>query len=111
MGRLGVHYSPPSGLRAALAGALDMPRVAAFIDWQNAYKSARSAFGLWELPNEKGNFIPYSLARILATGNGRGKDGELVRVEIHRGLPSNQRDPDPRPAAPTGANSLFENPS
>ncbi|MEA2231544.1 MAG: hypothetical protein QOD83_1360 [Solirubrobacteraceae bacterium] len=70
-----------------------MPRVAVFIDWQNAYKSARTAFGLWELPNERGNFSPYSLARILAAGNGRGVGGELVRVEIHRGLPSNQRDP------------------
>lgn len=70
-----------------------MPRVAVFIDWQNAYKSARSAFGLWQLPNERGNFSPYNAARILAAGNGRGVAGELVRVEIHRGLPSNERDP------------------
>jgi hypothetical protein len=70
-----------------------MSRVAVYIDWQNAYKSARSAFGLQELPNERGNFSPFNLARILASGNGRGADGRLVRVEIHRGLPSNQRDP------------------
>jgi len=70
-----------------------MPRVAVFIDWQNAYKSARTAFGLENTGNGRGNFSPYSLARILAAGNGRGADGELSRVEIHRGLPSNKRDP------------------
>lgn len=70
-----------------------MPRIAVFIDWQNAYKSARTAFGLHELPNERGNFSPFNLGRIFAAGNGRGAAGELVRVEIHRGLPSNQRDP------------------
>lgn len=69
-----------------------MPRIAVFIDWQNAYKSARTAFGLHELPNERGNFSPYNLGRILAAGNGRGGDNNLVRVEIHRGLPSNKRD-------------------
>jgi hypothetical protein len=69
-----------------------MPRVAVFIDWQNAYKSARTAFALEGMPNERGNFSPYNLGLILAAGNGRGATGELVRVEIHRGLPSNERD-------------------
>jgi uncharacterized LabA/DUF88 family protein len=70
-----------------------MPRVAVFIDWQNAYKAAREAFGLHQLPNERGNFSPYQLGRILAAGNQRGSaNGELVRVEIHRGLPSSSRD-------------------
>ncbi|HEV7805332.1 MAG TPA: NYN domain-containing protein [Solirubrobacteraceae bacterium] len=32
------------------------------------------------------------MARILAAGNDRGAAGELVRVEIRRGLPSNERD-------------------
>lgn len=70
-----------------------MPRVAVFIDWQNAYKSARYAFSLGNLPNERGNFSPYRLGQILAAGNDRGDEGELIRVEIHRGLPSNKRDP------------------
>ena len=70
-----------------------MPRVAVFIDWQNAYKSARAAFGLENMPNERGNFSPYALACILAAANERGPGGELVRVEIHRGIPSNKRDP------------------
>jgi uncharacterized LabA/DUF88 family protein len=68
-------------------------RVAVFIDWQNAYKAAREAFGMMGQPSEHGNFSPYRLARILAAGNDRGSDGKLVLVEIHRGLPSSSRDP------------------
>jgi uncharacterized LabA/DUF88 family protein len=55
------------------------PRVAVFIDWQNAYKTAREAFDL-------------ELARLLAAGHERGKTAILERVEIHRGLPSSSRD-------------------
>jgi hypothetical protein len=66
--------------------------VAVFYDWQNVYKTAREAFGWENMPNEYGNFSPYQLARILAAGNGRGAQGRLVRVEIHRGLPSQKRD-------------------
>ena len=66
--------------------------VAVYIDWQNVYKSAREAFNLLNLPSERGNFSPYRVARILAAGNERGSEGELVRVEIHRGLPSNAHD-------------------
>lgn len=70
------------------------PRIAVYFDWQNAYKTAREAFSLSSLPNEHGNFSPYRLARLLAAGNGRGKNGgKLVRVEIHRGLPSQRHDP------------------
>ena len=68
-------------------------RIAVFIDWQNAYKAAREAFGLRSLPNERGNFSPFKLARILAAGHGRGDAATLVRVEVHRGLPSSARDP------------------
>jgi len=68
------------------------PRVAVFIDWQNVYKTAREAFELRAEPNERGNFSPLKLARILAAGNARGAAAELVRVEVHRGLPSSSRD-------------------
>jgi hypothetical protein len=92
-----AYCSPPSGLTAALAGKLFMAerstRVAVFIDWQNVYKAAREAFGLGQLPNERGNFSPFKLARVLAAGHGRGSAGELLRVEVHRGLPSSSRDP------------------
>lgn len=68
-------------------------RIAVYFDWQNVYKTAREAFGLVNMPNEHGNFSPFRLAQILAAGNGRGTDAELVRVEIHRGLPSQRHDP------------------
>ena len=68
-------------------------RVAVFIDWQNAYRSARRAFLLDTMPNEHGNFSPLALGRLLAYGNGRGLAGELCKVEIHRGLPDSSKDP------------------
>lgn len=71
-----------------------MPRIAALIDWQNAYKSAREAFGWRDWPNEYGNFSPYELGRLLAAGHDRGDQGELVRVVVYRGLPSNRHDPE-----------------
>ena len=45
------------------------------------------------MPNEYGNFSPYQLARVIAAGNGRGVSGELVRLEVHRGLPDSTKDP------------------
>jgi hypothetical protein len=67
--------------------------IAVFIDWQNAYRAARRAFALEGQGNERGNFSPLQLGRILAAGNDRGKTGQLVRVEVHRGLPNQRRDP------------------
>ena len=68
-------------------------RVAVFIDWQNAYKAARRAFymtaaGEKAVPNKRGNFSPYRLSLHLVAANERGDTGELIRVEIHRGLPA-----------------------
>jgi uncharacterized LabA/DUF88 family protein len=68
-------------------------KVAVFIDWQNAYKTAREAFGLQDMPNERGNFSPLRLSKILAAGNDRGRSAELVAIEIFRGLPSSKHDP------------------
>lgn len=68
-------------------------RVAVFIDWQNAYRAARRAFRLERMPVERGNFSPYRLGQLLAAANGRGHAGRLVRVEVHRGLPSHKHDP------------------
>lgn len=67
-------------------------RVAVFIDWQNVYMAARRAFGLERMPVERGNFSPYRLGLLLAAANGRGRAGHLVRVEVHRGLPSHRHD-------------------
>lgn len=70
-----------------------MTRVAVFIDWQNTYKTARDAFGWRDFPNEFGNYSPLSVSRDLARANGRDENGDLVRVFVYRGLPSNRRDP------------------
>ncbi len=77
---------------SAIVGTAHSPRVAVFIDWQNVYKIAREAFGLWQLPNEHGNFSPFRLSRIIAAGNGRGRDGQLTEVSVYRGLPSQKHD-------------------
>jgi uncharacterized LabA/DUF88 family protein len=61
--------------------------VAVFMDWQNAYGAARDAFELHQAPPARGNFNPLEIARYLAAGNKRGKNGKLVRLEIHRGSP------------------------
>jgi NYN domain len=68
-------------------------RVAVFIDWQNVYMAARRAFGLERMPVERGNFSPYRLGLLLAAANGRGAAGQLVRVEVHRGVQAQHRDP------------------
>lgn len=72
--------------------AASLVSVAVFYDWQNVYRRAREAFGWTNMPNEYGNFSPYQLARIVAAGHGRGARGRLVRVEVHRGLPSQKHD-------------------
>ncbi len=75
-----------------LSPGWNVPRVAVFIDWQNAYMSARRAFGLTTAPSERGVFSPTALGIALAEGNGRGSEGRLCKVEIYRGLPSPKYD-------------------
>ena len=72
--------------------ATEIVRVAVFIDWQNAYRAARRAFGLGAMPGGHGNFSPVRLSHLLAAANGRGPDAKLVSVQIHRGQPSPTRD-------------------
>jgi hypothetical protein len=62
-------------------------RVAVFIDWMNVYKQARKAFGLEGEPGVRGQISPLSVANVLTAGNKRRSDGQLVRVEVHRGQP------------------------
>lgn len=85
-----VRLSGPTGGVSALGGR--SVRVAVFIDWQNVYRTARRAYRLDHLPGERGNFSPLRLSLLLAAAKGRGARGELVRVEIHRGLPSQKYD-------------------
>lgn len=86
-----VRFSGPTGGAFALV-APETVRVAVFLDWQNVYRAARRAFGLEHMPVERGNFSPYRLGQLLAAANGRGPAGQLVRVEVHRGLPSQKYD-------------------
>lgn len=72
--------------------SLPTVRFTVFIDWQNVYRTARRAYRLEHLPGGRGNFSPYRLGRLLAAANGRDVRGELVCVEIHRGLPSQRYD-------------------
>lgn len=97
---LRVHCSPPSDA-SRTGGVLLWPRmsaeestrIAVFIDWQNTWHAAREAFGWTGFPNEYGNYSPLRLAELLAEGKDRRERARLVRVNIHRGLPSNKRDP------------------
>ena len=67
--------------------------VAVFIDWQNTYRSARAAFGLQHLPGRYGNIDPYRLGLHLANAPRNGELRRVARVEVHRGLPSADREP------------------
>jgi hypothetical protein len=70
-------------------------RIAVYIDWGHARRTARGAFGLRAQPDERGTFSPLELGRILAAGNGRGDSAERVRVEVvRRGSSSAARDRD-----------------
>jgi hypothetical protein len=73
----------------ALAGFSLSTRVAVFIDWQNCFRSAQDAFG----PGTNGNVNPLALARHLAADRAPGQPpGQLVHVDVHSGVPSQQHD-------------------
>ena len=65
-------------------------RVVVLIDWQNAYHHAREAFGLDDEPLERGTISALGLATALLHGL-PGHGHQLVRVEVHRGLPDSRR--------------------
>lgn len=67
-------------------------RVVVFIDYQNVYRSARSAFHKHEAdPRWYGQVNPHLLGGHLVADS--PFDRELTEVRIYRGLPSNARDP------------------
>ena len=68
-------------------------RLAVFIDWSNVYRGAREAFGLENKSGRRGQVDPYRVAKVLVAAGGRRADGELVRVEVHRGRPLPNHDP------------------
>lgn len=70
-------------------------RVAVFIDWENVTRGAQRAF---DFP-EHAVVSPLAVGSLLARGHDRREHGELVLVDVHRGLPSANREPDLHAAA------------
>ena len=68
-------------------------RVVVFVDYQNAYRSARDAFHdhLFD-PHWLGQIPPTAFGLLLIALSG-DPERTLTQVRIYRGLPSNQRDP------------------
>ncbi|MEU9685690.1 NYN domain-containing protein [Amycolatopsis japonica] len=67
-----------------------LERVVVFLDYQNVYKGARSAFhDHWE-PHWQGQINPVELAEHLAQDS--PFDRELAQVRVYRGQPVNDRD-------------------
>jgi hypothetical protein len=65
-------------------------RVAVFIDYQNMYKGARSAFFPHTASHVDGQFDPLKLGGFLK--GLRDPTRDLVAVRIYRGMPSNRHD-------------------
>lgn len=68
-----------------------LERVALFIDYQNCYMAARTAFFQPDDPAPRGQVRPRPLGMLLAQRNGVQR--VLVGVFVFRGLPSSNRDP------------------
>lgn len=67
-------------------------RVVVFLDWQNVYRQARTAFHSAGDPNHCGQVNPVDLALELADRAPEGVTRELTAVRIYRGLPDNAFD-------------------
>lgn len=73
-----------------------LQRLAVFIDYQNAYRGARRAFGSGDAPHIVGQFDPLKIARAIAQRHpsySGAKLRSLVSVVTYRGLPGANRDP------------------
>lgn len=74
-----------------------LDRLAVFIDYQNAYKGARQAFGTGQGdPPAVGQFKPLELARLIARRHPIYSGAtlrQLVQVSIYRGLPDASKSP------------------
>ena len=90
--RLSGSPSGPNGMAGIIFPA--MTRVAVFIDYQNVYKSARSAFLLDGHGHLDGQVYPRRVG-LLVVDRGRAVDAsrELVSVAVYRGEPSPKHSP------------------
>ena len=73
-----------------------LDRLAVYIDYQNAYRGARQAFGSESDHHTVGQFDPMRVAKAIAQRKPNypgAKLRTLVEVRIYRGLPGSTRDP------------------
>lgn len=67
-------------------------RVVLFIDYQNAYRRGRDAFGLANSAHVEGQVSPVRLGQRLVDRYPEG-ERQLTGVQVYRGIPSASRDP------------------
>ena len=74
-----------------------LDRLAVFIDYQNAYRGARQAFGVNDYDHHVvGQFDPIELSRLIAARHPNypgAKLRRLVQAWVYRGMPSSSKDP------------------
>jgi hypothetical protein len=71
-----------------------MTRVAVFIDYQNAYRGARSAFNLDSADFVEGQISSSRLGlHVVHVGRGVDPERQLVSVTVYRGEPSSRFSP------------------
>lgn len=68
-------------------------RVVVFLDYQNVYMGARSAFHPYGSPSQDGQVDPYRLGELLIAKSPPEFDRVLSEVRIYRGQPDSARDP------------------
>lgn len=68
-------------------------RVVVFLDYQNVYMGARSAFHPYGAPSPAGQVDPYRLGELLVSKGPPDVERELTEVRIYRGQPDSQKDP------------------
>lgn len=74
-----------------------LDRLAVFIDYQNAYRGARQAFGESDDHHVVGQFDPLKLAKLIQKRHPSYPGAllrQLVRVQIYRGMPSSTKSPE-----------------
>ena len=73
-----------------------LDRLAVFIDYQNAYRGARQAFGVDGDHYVVGQFDPYKLAKLIEARHPNysgAKLRKLVQVQLYSGIPSSTKNP------------------
>ena len=79
-----------------------LDRLAVFIDYQNAYRGARQAFGEADDHYVVGQFDPFKLAKLIAQRHpsyAGARLRKLAQVWIYRGMPSSTKSPEGYAAA------------